>query len=86
MKGADLVRDYQLRVCITATEREVLELLAEQWDVPTATAAYGLLADSIARCRRSRAVLTMPDKLIYAASRIVAKYQPEHPESQENVT
>jgi hypothetical protein len=66
---------------LTQTEYEVLELLGRQWDVPTATAAYGLLADCIAKCRRTKA-LTMPDKMIYAASRIVASYKPEMQENE----
>jgi len=61
---------------------EVLNLLAKQWDVPMGTAAYGLLADCIAKCRRTKA-LAMPHKLIYAASRIVAQYEPE---LQENAS
>jgi len=75
-KARDTVRSKILRMNLTETEYEVMRLLATQWDVPIATAAYGLLADCIAKCRRQKA-LTMPDKLIYAASRIVAKYEPE---------
>jgi hypothetical protein len=61
---------------MTDSELSVLETLAEQWDVPVATAAYGLFADQIARCRNS-APLSMPEKLVYAASRIVAQYPAE---------
>jgi hypothetical protein len=76
------VRNKIVRLSVTPSELEVLELLAVQWDVPTATAAYGLLADCIAKCRRQKA-LAMPEKIIYAASRIVAKYEPELQESQQ---
>jgi hypothetical protein len=65
-----------VRISITDTEHSVLELLAEQWHVPVATAAYGLFADQIATCRRAKA-LAMPEKLVYAASLIVAKHEPE---------
>lgn len=75
-KCPDTVRDRIVRISITDSEHAILEILAEQWDVPVATAAYGLFADQIARCRRSKP-LAMPEKLIYAASRIVAKYEPE---------
>lgn len=81
-KARDTVRNKLLRLSLTESELEVLAMLGEQWDVPTATAAYGLLADCIAKCRRQKA-LTMPDKMIYAASRIVAKYEPE---LQENAS
>jgi hypothetical protein len=67
---------------MTDSEFTVIEILSEQWDVPVATAAYGLLADQIANCRKSEP-LAMPEKLIYAASRIVAKYEPE---LQENAS
>jgi hypothetical protein len=67
---------------ITDAEHEVLEILAEQWGVAVATAAYGLFADQIAKCRRIKP-LAMPDKLIYAASRIVAKYEPELQENAQ---
>jgi hypothetical protein len=80
-KARDTVRNKIVRLSVTPSELEVLELLGVQWDVPTATAAYGLLADCIAKCRRQKA-LAMPDKLIYAASRIVARYEPELQESQ----
>lgn len=59
---------------ITHSEYEILELLSEQWDVPVATAAYGLLADSIAKCRGKNRSKNIPDDLVYAASRIMAKY------------
>jgi hypothetical protein len=75
-KCPDTVRDRIVRISVTDTEHEVLEILAEQWDVPVATAAYGLFADQIARCRNMKA-LAMPEKLVYAASRIVSKYPPE---------
>ena len=75
-KARDTVRNKMLRLSVTHSDLEVLKLLGEQWDVPVATAAYGLLADCIAKCRRQKA-LHMPDKIIYAASRIVAKYEPE---------
>jgi hypothetical protein len=65
-----------MRISLTETEYEVLTMLGQQWDVPVATAAYGLLADCIAKCRRQKA-LAMPEKVIYAASRIVARYEPE---------
>jgi hypothetical protein len=81
-KLRDTVRNRILRVSLTETEFEVMELLAESWDVPTATAAYGLLADQIATCRKANA-LAMPERLIVAASQIVAKHQPE---LQENPT
>ena len=75
-KCRDLVRDRTVRICITDTEHEVLEILSEQWDIPLSTAAYGLLADQIATCQRSKP-LALPEKLVYAASLIVAKHQPE---------
>jgi hypothetical protein len=65
-----------MRISLTETEFEVLTMLGQQWDVPTATAAYGLLADCIAKCRRGKA-LAMPERLIYAASRILAEYAPK---------
>jgi hypothetical protein len=71
----DTVRDKIIRVSVTQTEYDVMQQLADQWDVPIATAAYGLLADQIARCRKSRA-LAMPEKLYYAASLIVTRYKP----------
>lgn len=74
-KCRDTVRDRMVRISITDSEFEVLEILAEQWDVPVATAGYGLLADAIGNCRKSKP-LAIPDKLIYAASRIVARYKP----------
>lgn len=82
-KGRDTVRNRVVRMHVTPSEMEVLQMLAVQWDVPTATAAYGLLADCIAKCRRQtgrQKVLAMPDRIIYAASRIVARYEPELPE------
>jgi hypothetical protein len=75
-KCPDTVRDCIVRISMTDSELAALESLAEQWDVPVATAAYGLFADQIARCRNSKP-LAMPEKLIYAASRIVAKYPAE---------
>ena len=75
-KARDTVRNKIVRLSVTPTEFEVLEMLGIQWDVPTGTAAYGLLADCIAKCRRQKA-LAMPEKIIYAASLIVAKYKPE---------
>lgn len=74
-KLRDTVRDKIIRVSVTQTEYEVMELLSDQWDVPVATAAYGLLADQIASCRKAKD-LAMPEKLFYAASQIVAKYKP----------
>ena len=73
-KCPDTVRDRVVRISITDSEHEILEILAAQWDVPVATAAYGLFADQIAVCRRAKP-LAMPEKMIFAASRIVAKYQ-----------
>ena len=75
-KSPDFVRDRVVRISITDAEHECLEILAEQWEVPVATAAYGLFADQIAKCRRIKP-LAMPEKMIYAASRIVAKYEPQ---------
>jgi len=75
-KGRDTVRNRLMRISLTETEFDVLKMLGEQWEVPTSTAAYGLLADCIAKCRRTKA-LAMPDKMIYAASRIVARYGPQ---------
>jgi hypothetical protein len=75
-KCPDTVRDKVVRLSITDSELAVLEILAEQWDVPIATAAYGLFADQIASCRRSKP-LALPQKLVYAASAILAKYEPE---------
>lgn len=75
-KARDTVRNQIIRLSVTESEKEVLGMLAEQWEVPMATAAYGLLADVLAKCRRQKA-LNMPDKMIYAASRIVARYEPE---------
>lgn len=72
-KCPDTVRDKIVRISMTDSELAVLEMLAEQWDVPVATAAYGLFADQIARCRNAEP-LAMPEKLVYAASRIVGKY------------
>jgi hypothetical protein len=70
-----------IRISMTETEFEVMEMLGEQWGVPTSTAAYGLLADCIASCRRQKA-LAMPEKMIYAASQIVARYNPAAQESE----
>lgn len=81
-KARDTVRNKMVRISVTHTELEVLEMLAVQWDVPIATAAYGLLADCIAKCRKDKA-LAMPERMIIAASRIVAKYQPEPQENAQ---
>ena len=75
LKGKDCVRDRSVRIHVTETEMEVLELLAEQWAVPVATAAYGLLADCIAHCRKKNRAMSVPDNLVYNASRIIAKYE-----------
>ena len=75
-KCPDTVRDHVVRVSMTESEYEVLAVLGEQWNLPVATAAYGLLADQIATCRNEDP-LAMPEKLIYAASVIVAKHKPE---------
>ena len=75
-KARDTVRNKMLRLSVTHSELEVLQILGEQWDVPTATAAYGLLADCIAKCRRGKAP-PMPERLVIAASRIVSRYEPE---------
>ena len=74
-KLKDTVRSQIIRVHVTPTEFDVLQLLADQWDVPVATASYGLLADQIAACRKAKA-LAMPEKLYYAASKIIAKHEP----------
>ena len=75
-KMRDTVRDRMIRVSVTQTEYEVMQLLADQWGVPIATASYGLLADQIATCRKSKD-LEMPEKLVYGASKIIAKYKPK---------
>jgi hypothetical protein len=62
-----------MRISLTESEYEVLTMLGEQWGVPTATAAYGLLGDCIAKCRRQKG-LAMPDNIVYAASLLVARY------------
>ena len=80
LKHRDTVRNRMVRISMTETEYDVLAMLAEQWEVPTSTAAYGLLADCIASCRRQKA-LAMPEKMIYAASLLVARYNPA---AQEN--
>lgn len=79
---SDVVRDRVVRICLTDSELAVLEILGEQWDVPTATAAYGLLATCIADCRKATP-LALPEKLIWAASCVIAKHQPE---LQENAS
>ena len=75
-KCPDTTRDRVVRVSVTESEYELLVILGEQWDLPVATAAYGLLADCIAKCRKSKP-LAMPDKLILAASQIVAQHKPD---------
>ena len=74
-KCPDTVRNRVVRISITDSELAALQILAEQWDVPVATAAYGLFADQIAICRRAKP-LAMPAKLVYAASQIVARHKP----------
>ncbi len=52
----------------------VLELLGDQWRVPIATAAYGLLSDSLAKIRNVKPMT--PQAVVLAASKIVAQHQP----------
>jgi len=80
-KANDTVRNKLVRISVTHTEFEILEMLAVQWDVPVATAGYGLLADCIAKCRKNKAI-AMPERVVIAASRIVAQYEPEPENAQ----
>ena len=67
-------RDQQTRVMMTQAEHDDLTLLAEQWCVPVATAAYGIFADSLAKMRRVRP--QSPENLVLAASRAIARHEP----------
>jgi pheromone shutdown protein TraB len=51
-------------------------LLAEQWDVPPATAAYGIFAEGLAKFRKVSP--SSPKNLVEAASRYIAKHKPEY--------
>ena len=75
-KLRDTVRNRLVRISVTESEWEVIQMLAKSWDVPTATAGYGLLADSIAAIRK-RSPTAIPRDLLLAASAVVAKHQPE---------
>lgn len=74
LKSGDTARGKLVRIAITQTEHEVLELLSQQWGVPVATAAYGLLADSLAKCRKAKP-LAIPRNMILAASQIIARHE-----------
>jgi hypothetical protein len=77
-KLKDTVRNRMVRLSVTESEYEVLEMLGESWDVPTATASYGLLADAIAHIRKVRPP-AIPENLLLAASEVLAKHQPKEP-------
>lgn len=47
-----------VRLSVTEAEARDLILVAQAWSVPVGTAAYGLLAESLARCRRRAPVLS----------------------------
>ena len=65
-------RTHQTRIMMTRAEFEDLELLSEQWDIPIATAAYGIFADSLARYRSVKP--HSPHSLVLAASRCIAQH------------
>ena len=66
-------RDKTIAVKVTQTEWERLTLLAERWNVPLATAAYGLLADQLSRvCNRVGDQL--PHDLVEGASLAIRDY------------
>jgi len=58
---------------ITEPEYDDLVLLAEQWDIPVATAAYGIFADTMSRMRRVKP--QSPANLVLAASAMIAKHE-----------
>ena len=65
-------RSQQIRIMMTEPEYDDVALLAEQWDVPIATAGYGLFTESLSRIRRVRP--QSPENLVVVASRMIAKH------------
>ena len=57
---------------MTQEEFDDLTLLAEMWDIPVATAAYGIFADEMSRFRNEKP--HSPENLVLAASRYIAKH------------
>lgn len=45
-------RSYRLSVLLTREDMRILDALADDWDCPVATAAYGLLADQLRRASK----------------------------------
>lgn len=66
-------RDHQIRIMMTEAEHDDIQLLAQQWDVPLATAAYGVFTSELSRIRRCKP--HSPVNLVLAASAAIAKHE-----------
>jgi hypothetical protein len=70
---------------MTEAEYDDMRMLAGQWDVPIATAAYGVFTDSLSRIRKCKP--HSPENLVIAASQMLAKHEgsmtsTKHPNGQ----
>ena len=72
---AELRRDCPIMVRFREREARDLRTIADEWGVYPAEAAWGLLADCLARLRRRSAELG-PSGLALAASRAIARLEP----------
>ena len=70
----ELKRDQRIYLMVTRGERADLQAIAEGWNVPPSTAAYGLLATELNRARGRAAVnspaLTLPLSVAIDALRV----------------
>ncbi len=68
-------RVKSIKIYMTEPEFQNVSLLAEQWDVPAATAAYGIFGEGFSRILRGQGRVHSPANLVLAASRIIAEHK-----------
>jgi len=59
---------------MTEVEFEDIKLLADQWEIPIATAAYGVFAEGLCKVRGGRGRPVSPENLVLAAARCLAQH------------
>lgn len=68
-----VTRSHQVRIMMTEYEWDDVVLLAEQWDLPVATACYGIFCEALSKMRRKHP--QSPENLVLAASYYIAKHE-----------
>jgi hypothetical protein len=77
---SEIARRRQVRVMMTDPEYDDVVLLAQQWDLPVATACYGIFTEALSKMRRVRP--QSPSNLVYAASQFIAKHEGSMPSTK----